>query len=464
MYKKWRDYMSIEWIEILGLRGFSEKRRLDLAIPNGKEGGGLTTIVGPNNSGKTTIVEAFNALTKSKISFSEDKRNKIAQDLVEIVIKSSDHGENIILKSIERGSSEVTRLPEGQGPFSYIFVLPSRRTFPPFFYKDKVNRETYITQFGYTPFRPREINDFCRRLFDILENENKKKEFNRILEKILGSSLGWTIDQTGAGNYYLKFKTASISHTSDGLGEGIISLFIIVDALRDLEEVKMIVIDEPELSLHPSLQKRLMKVFSECAKDRQIVLATHSPYFIEWEALFNGAKLIRTVRESEGINIYTLQKETLDELERLVRNVKNPHILGQNAKEIFFLEDNVVLLEGQEDVVYYKKILDELEIIINGEFFGWGVGGAENMEKIANALKDLGFKKVVGILDKDKESFCERLSREFKRYKFFVSPAEDVKTKGAKKGIIDENCKIRDEYRECIRDIFCSVDSYFREQ
>jgi len=364
--------MAIEWIEILGLRGFSEKRRLNLAIPNGKEGSGLTTIVGPNNSGKTTIVEAFNALTKSKISFSEDKRNKIAQDLVEIVIKLFGHHENIMLKSIEPGSSEIRRFPENQGPISYIFVLPSRRTFPPFFYRDKVNRETYITELGYIPFRPREINDFCRRLFEILEDENKKRVFNSLLEEILGGPLAWTIDQTGTGNYYLKLKTDSISHTSDGLGEGIISLFIIVDALRDLDEVKMIVIDEPELSLHPSLQKRLMKVFCRCAKDRQIVLATHSPYFIEWKAIFNGAKLVRTVRESDGINIYALQKETIDELKKIVQNIENPHILGQNAREIFFLEDNVVLLEGQEDVVYYQKILDQLKITINGEFFGWG--------------------------------------------------------------------------------------------
>jgi len=86
------------------------------------------------------------------------------------------------------------------------------------------------------------------------------------------------------------------------------------------------------------------------------------------------------------------------------------------------------------------------------------------MDKIANVLRDLGFRKVTGILDKGKDSFCKKLSMKFDRYKFFVTPAEDVKTKGTKKGIIDENYEIRDEYRECIRNIFSSINSYFKEQ
>lgn len=51
----------IKYISILGYRGFSKKREIQFAIPNGELGSGLTILVGTNNSGKTTIIEAIKA-------------------------------------------------------------------------------------------------------------------------------------------------------------------------------------------------------------------------------------------------------------------------------------------------------------------------------------------------------------------------------------------------------------------
>jgi hypothetical protein len=38
------------------------------------------------------------------------------------------------------------------------------------------------------------------------------------------------------------------------------------------------------------------------------------------------------------------------------------------------LDDGVILVEGQEDVVYYRKIVQQLGIDMSGSFAGWGVG------------------------------------------------------------------------------------------
>jgi len=45
---------------------------------------------------------------------------------------------------------------------------------------------------------------------------------------------------------------------------------------------KVILIDEPELSLHPSWQNRVLKIYENFAKisDCQIIIATHSPHII----------------------------------------------------------------------------------------------------------------------------------------------------------------------------------------
>ncbi|WP_296621220.1 AAA family ATPase [Marivirga sp.] len=53
--------MGFSKIDIIGLRGFSDNQTLNFGQPNGREGSGLTVIVGPNNSGKSTIYEAFRA-------------------------------------------------------------------------------------------------------------------------------------------------------------------------------------------------------------------------------------------------------------------------------------------------------------------------------------------------------------------------------------------------------------------
>ena len=35
-------------------------------------------------------------------------------------------------------------------------------------------------------------------------------------------------------------------------------------------------------------------------------------------------------------------------------------LLGLDARETLFREDGVIVVEGQEDVIYYPKILDQL--------------------------------------------------------------------------------------------------------
>jgi AAA15 family ATPase/GTPase len=79
-------------IDISGFRGFATSQRLELAIPNGKVGSGLTIVVGQNNAGKSTITEAFAAVAGQPSiirHFSEGKRNKAAGDRVSITLTFS---------------------------------------------------------------------------------------------------------------------------------------------------------------------------------------------------------------------------------------------------------------------------------------------------------------------------------------------------------------------------------------
>lgn len=45
-------------------------------------------------------------------------------------------------------------------------------------------------------------------------------------------------------------------------------------------ENSIILIDEPELSLHPKWQERIIKVYERIGKNNQIIIATHSPHIL----------------------------------------------------------------------------------------------------------------------------------------------------------------------------------------
>lgn len=451
----------IEWIEIEGFRGFAEKVHLNLSKPNGKKGSGLTIIVGPNNTGKSTIIESLHILAGTQeVSFNEFMTNKKAEHKVEITIK---HKSGLMkkLKTREDGGSETEWETTGNeiNP-SRIFVLSSRRGFGPLLRSQakrvKEDRLKYISNTPFSGNRREEIDRFQTRVF---KWQNNKKRFKEELKKILDLLPEWKINSYPTGENYLEISEGEVRYDSEGLGDGILNILMIADAFYDSDPKETIVIDEPELSLHPSLQKKLLNFLSEYAKDRNIVISTHSPYFINFDYLVNGAILVRTAKEDNSIKLYQLSKNSILNIKNFKNDLFNPHVLGLNAKEVFFLEDKVILVEGQKDVICYKNMLNQFGIHLKGEFFGWGVGGADKMRIIAQILEELGFKKVVGILDSDKNKKAKDLEIKFKNYSFFNIPTEDVIDKKNKIGICDKHGILKSEYIDTMKKMFENINS-----
>lgn len=457
--------MFLRTMKIVGYRGFQQVQEISFATPkqDGIEGSGLTIITGSNNSGKSSIIECLRAREGyNPPSFPNGVRNNLI-DKVEIEYLFDERQE--ILMSVHKGSSETKF--EGEKYEKKIFVVPSRRAFEPYFHKSEVNRETYILNTAFQAKRSSLLDQFSYRLFSIEKDDGAKKKFDDILEKVLGFRPEWAIDQNEMGQYFLKFTSGRNSHSSNGMGEGIVSIFVIVDALYDSDSGDIIVIDEPELSLHPSLQKRLSKLFVEYAKDRQIVISTHSPYFVDINALSKGAALVRVISSDEGTKIYQLSSTSTALILKLATgNLYNPHTWGLDAREFFFQEDGIILVEGQEDVILYPEIARQLEKTIQGNFFGWGAGGAGNIRYLCQIAKDLGFKKVAAIFDGDKAKECDQLRNEFSDYKFEIIPADDVRTKparkevGEKQGLLDVGKKLQEQYREQLNGIFDGLNEY----
>jgi predicted ATPase len=331
--------------KIFGYRGFATTQHLKLAVPDGTTpGSGLTMIVGPNNSGKSTITEAFRALgTFTPPSFTEGRRNKKAGDRIELCI-SGQTGTKRIIKSVMAGSSETTITSDGaQMLQERIFSLPARRVFNPYFGKATLSRQNYLNQDALPAMRSQFNERHAWRLFEALAHLD---DYNAVLGRILQPVPTWTIDQSDAGQYYVKLISGDVSHSSEGMGEGLVSLLLIVDALYDSGPDDVIVFDEPELSLHPALQRKLSLVFRDFARDRQIICATHSPHFVDFEAIGHGATLARVSLEETGSTIHQLGESSRAAIRSFLSNLNNPHMLGLDAREVFFLEAHRVSTVG----------------------------------------------------------------------------------------------------------------------
>ncbi len=344
----------------------------------------------------------------------------------------------------------------------YYYVLPSRRAIPFDFVKGQWNRDDYISNTQKLESqRSSSLSFFNYRIFQI---ENQKKDFDKIITRVLGNDFQWTVEQRDTGNYYIKYTKNGVSHSSEGLGDGIWSIFTICAALFDAPEKSVVVIDEPELSVHPTLQKRLMTLFLEYSMTRQIIVCTHSPYFVNWEAIVNGANLIRVVKEDDVSKCYMISNECRSSFGGILSDLNNPHTLGIEANEVFFLDDSIILVEGQEDVVIFNKITKKLNLTLKGNFFGWGVGGASKMNAFLMLFKDLGYKKIVAVLDGDKSDDAETLKKNFPEYKIIVLSQNDIRDKEervikAKSGIADEKGNYKEEYKEYIIRLIEEINS-----
>ncbi len=453
----------IKSISCKGFRSFATMQTLELAVPTGERGSGLTVLIGPNGGGKSTLVECFQKISikNENVSFTSGKRNHQAGDNVSIVVRFDDTVAT--LSTVEGGGSEAVWSDRNR---PRVYFLPARRVFNPYFGRNIWNRDTFIDNPEITQFRASVSDNFSHRLFDISKNS---RGFNSLFWRILGKELHWTIDQEDSGSYFVKvIKDGGVIHNSDGLGEGIISLMFIADAIYNSNPNEIIVIDEPELSLHPQLQLRLLDALMDITTTTQVVISTHSPTMVSMESIVNGGVIARIHEEVNASVIDSIDDRCRKLFKSTFKNINNPHIFGNDARSCFFTEDGLIITEGQEDVVLYPQIAQQVGVESSIPFFGYGAGGANRITDIAYILHLLGFKKVGAIYDGDKRDDYELFCRDYERYgyKAWIIPADDVRDKPeraamqGKLGLVDEKGSIKEEYSEDMTKMFEDINAF----
>ena len=115
----------------------------------------------------------------------------------------------------------------------------------------------------------------------------------------------------------------------------------------------IIIIDEPELHLHPRWQNVLLDLFIELSSitKNQFVLSTHSPTFIN-DKSYNH--IFRIFKDENNVS----KEITLKDCDSFkLRDIL--HIVNSTNNEKIFFADVVLLVEGITDRLVFQKILNE---------------------------------------------------------------------------------------------------------
>lgn len=157
-----------------------------------------------------------------------------------------------------------------------------------------------------------------------------------------------------------------------------------------LEEVNdgIVIIDEPELHLHPNWQKKLIQILKEETKNRniQIIFVTHSSSFISYNILNNIYRIYKEKSFSKCVRISDLLQDDNDNFR------KNLSVINATNNEKIFFANNVILVEGITDEILFKKIYEsELGKIPDGVEFV-SILGKKNLDNFGNVLDKLKIK------------------------------------------------------------------------
>ncbi|MCR5216274.1 MAG: AAA family ATPase [Lachnospiraceae bacterium] len=156
---------------------------------------------------------------------------------------------------------------------------------------------------------------------------------------------------------FLRNNERGMSSEVNNLSAGMKSIYLLslLEAYCEMEsEVpSIILIEDPEMYLHPQLQKSASEILYRLTKKNQVIFTTHSPNLI---FNFNSRQLKQIQLDSEG---YTIAKEDVD-----VDSILND--LGYSANDMMNVSF-VFIVEGKQDRArlplllekYYGDIYDE---------------------------------------------------------------------------------------------------------
>ena len=337
-----------------------------------------------------------------------------------------------------------------QGEYPLIAYVPSRRP-----WADTYNpaAQVSIRQLD-VPLQRRQnqLEGLGDQLNQIIQSKTKQK-FDEMLRSVLPDLKDWSTDRIAGQDRIICITSNGTEHAIGDVGDGVVSVFRICFALHGYPDDVPIVLDEPELSLHPDGQKRLYRLVREKSRVRQIILATHSPHFVDWQDLVAGVRLYRIAQNSNGHSLpFAPTQKTLHSVSRVATKDRiNRRLFDYLSKEIFF-QSATVFLEGPEDVHIFMNYLEGSDADL--PLFSYGAGGAGNIRLWLMLSLELGL-RAAAVYDRDKADDYRDASMVFSSEPsilIILSEKDDIRDKflttgQEKTGFFDDKWQLKEHER-----------------
>lgn len=268
-------------------------------------------------------------LIKNEFSGSEQLLNNYENGKIEIYNDNEDNNfgyiieirEGILVKPTAKYENTITTNREAiyiETPYFLDYKVP----FSQFNYFDQ---KQYHQMLLY-----QKLTDFSSKsdILDEIRNENIIKFQTKINKMINGN---FTFNNRGLIEYKCDGKTFDLPNTSTGLKSlGIIQLLL---ENRKLKENSYLIMDEPEVHLHPEWQVKLAEILVLLVKDLNVNLFinSHSPQFIEAIEVYSIKHGLRNetnfylTQKDETSEKYNVKKIEYDKLYELYSNLGDPY-------------------------------------------------------------------------------------------------------------------------------------------
>jgi len=282
----------------------------------------IIVLAGVNGSGKTTILKSMSYL------LSDEKIIKTKVDIESDEIwykKTTIHNAKDNMGNVEyRNNDEELNKAISRTKFSNEIYMKRLVYFPSGIDDTKKVADEFVKTFYFylkeKDFRPSEVKEhfhnYMKDIFNGLELTFKYSHLDR-------DDNVWFTNDNGE-----QFEIKDLSTGEKTLLSKVMYLYFLG------YKNKVILIDEPELSLHPSWQNRVLKIYENFATENecQIIIATHSPHII---ASAKNEYLRFLIKEDNKIIVKQLYDSPLDrDINTIVQTIMGANYIPQELEQL----------------------------------------------------------------------------------------------------------------------------------